>query len=398
MIFFTITKNGGFMRLSSKVQELLRELQHSISDSLHNDIKYSVSETFFLKESNTLKIVFQKSEKYRTIDRYVQRNYERYPIYSDWKYKTSKIKKSIKINNQTLEDLRGNGEFLINYFRYSIILSLNREELIPSWAWKDIYNLQEDLESKPYRDLISEKYKSLCEIVRKKESEISENNYLKDNIEKKLVKPLKKRDKILLKIKKTRLKFKLRWLTKKESKVLDKIQSLEKSKSEYVVNIEKLQQEIKFQNSQHNKFIYKQKKEIEKIKDVYNKKRLDIKRLPTSLFENNKDSDFFPIQDISMFNQERITGVYIIKNNENLKYYVGQSKDVLRRLRQHFKENIPQNIIFAEDYYLSKNKDKLFSVKIIPLQTKDELDRTEKMLIEKYDSFNCGYNKTKGND
>ena len=86
-------------------------------------------------------------------------------------------------------------------------------------------------------------------------------------------------------------------------------------------------------------------------------------------------------------------------NNENGKCYVGQSKDVLKRLRQHFKGTEPINIIFANDYYSSSfvKKEDLFSVKIIPCQTKDELDRTERKLIEEYGARQTGYNSTVGN-
>lgn len=97
---------------------------------------------------------------------------------------------------------------------------------------------------------------------------------------------------------------------------------------------------------------------------------------------------------------EKITGCYVIHNTENDKYYVGQSKDVMKRLKQHFKGTVPQNTIFAEDYYTSTKPDKenIFEVKIIRCSTKDELDRMEKQLISDYDSWNTGYNRTSGND
>ena len=99
-------------------------------------------------------------------------------------------------------------------------------------------------------------------------------------------------------------------------------------------------------------------------------------------------------------NYEKIIGCYVIHNVENDKYYVGQSKDVIKRItKQHFDGAKVKNIIFAEDYYKSnlENKDDLFEVKIIRCETKDELDRTEMELIEEYDSFNNGYNGTNGN-
>jgi hypothetical protein len=72
----------------------------------------------------------------------------------------------------------------------------------------------------------------------------------------------------------------------------------------------------------------------------------------------------------------------------------------LRRLKQHFKGTVPNNVIFAEDYYtsLSYNKENLFEVKIISCQTKDELDQMEKQLITKYNAFEFGYNGTSGNN
>ena len=269
---------------------------------------------------------------------------------------------------------------------------------MPSWAWKDMYDLQERLECKPYIDKIGNEYKLNGEVISQKETDISKNNHLISDIEKKLIKPSKKKTKLENKLQKAKLKSTIKYLIKKQNKVLEKILYLENLKNEYIENIKVLSNEIKVQKSQHNKIIYQLKKEIYKIKDFYNEKRLTIKKLSKNIIENSQDSEFLPISRISLFNQEKITGVYVIRNNENQKYYVGQSKDVLRRLKQHFKGTVPNNMIFAEDYYTSDNQKNLFSVKIIPLQTKDELDSTEKSLIEKYDSFNYGYNKTKGNE
>ena len=80
--------------------------------------------------------------------------------------------------------------------------------------------------------------------------------------------------------------------------------------------------------------------------------------------------------------------------------YVGQSKDVYKRIKQHFHGTVPKNVIFAEDYYLSniENKEKLFEIKIIPCETKDELDKLERELIIEYDALNNGYNGTSGNN
>ena len=56
-------------------------------------------------------------------------------------------------------------------------------------------------------------------------------------------------------------------------------------------------------------------------------------------------------------------------------------------------------MIFAEDYFQTaeKERDDLFEFMIIPCETKDELDKEEKDLIEKYEEFTKGYNGTSGN-
>lgn len=90
---------------------------------------------------------------------------------------------------------------------------------------------------------------------------------------------------------------------------------------------------------------------------------------------------------------------YVIRNNKNERCYVGQSKDVIRRLKQHFRNNQPVNPIFQHDYDMasSTERETLFSVKVIPLESKDELDRVEKDLISVYSAYATGYNSTKGN-
>ncbi len=130
----------------------------------------------------------------------------------------------------------------------------------------------------------------------------------------------------------------------------------------------------------------------------YLRKKDKIEPLNTTVDSYECDNSFIPLKKIIALEYEKIIGVYVIKNNEKNKYYVGQSKDVLKRIKQHFKGTTPANIIFAEDYFASKwDKEDLFSVKIIKLNTKDELDYTEKQLIQEYDAGINGYNGQLGN-
>lgn len=114
-------------------------------------------------------------------------------------------------------------------------------------------------------------------------------------------------------------------------------------------------------------------------------------------FQIETNAGFIPLKDINGIEYKKIVGCYIIRNRSNERCYVGQSKDVIKRLKQHFKGTYPNNIIFAKDYFAAEDKENLFEIKVFPCATKDELDKTEKSLIEQYDSFFNGYNGTSGN-
>lgn len=95
---------------------------------------------------------------------------------------------------------------------------------------------------------------------------------------------------------------------------------------------------------------------------------------------------------------DNVKGIYIIHNTTKNKHYVGQSKNIGKRIfRQHFNaiENDVKNIIFAKDWY--NNDDFKFKV-IIYGDKETNLDNLEKEYIFKYDAFNNGYNKTGGNN
>ena len=82
------------------------------------------------------------------------------------------------------------------------------------------------------------------------------------------------------------------------------------------------------------------------------------------------------------------------------KYYVGQSHNVAKRIRQHFDKEkyTPKNYIFAQDYYetsLDKRME-LFSIKIETCET-SLLNEKERESIILYKAFETGYNKTRGN-
>ena len=181
-----------------------------------------------------------------------------------------------------------------------------------------------------------------------------------------------------------------------EKKIIEKIRE---SISSYENKVTDLEEKILHhtENIEQNRQLMR--KEISDIDSEYEETVRQVEPLPINLIESKKD-DFIPLKKLAGMNYEKIVGCYVIRNIERNKYYVGQSKDVIKRVcHQHFDGTKVKNIIFAEDYYSSsmENKDDMFEVRIIRLETKDELDRKENELIEEYDSFNTGYNGTNGN-
>lgn len=90
---------------------------------------------------------------------------------------------------------------------------------------------------------------------------------------------------------------------------------------------------------------------------------------------------------------QNFVGCYIIYNISKSKAYVGQSKNVRKRLQQHFSG---EGCIDVYADYLSGDE---FRIKTITLRDYgiDDLDKMEKELISKYHAFDRGYNKTRGN-
>lgn len=380
---------------------------------------YELENFDFNIDTRSAKIVFLEIKKYRTIERYVTQNYVKYPIYSDWKSKTKRIDKSIKLTNSELESLNKHEDFLIKKFAHEIILKIGNPNLHPSWFILDCLKKEYDIEIANINDSF-QKYQS------KKQSQIrSFNEKINSNLN-------------IINCKKNELQI----LIEKKEIIKTKISNIEKAKPSILLSLitfgiycyytsnrrkETLCQESKFlenkidliqhEMAQINKDnsgillaknaiqeqIYNETKNTDMLlsqaKSIYESKIKITSIKPLSTSYDCSDS-FILLKNFSGFEYKKIVGCYIIHNIEKDKYYVGQSKDVLKRLKQHFKGTVPNNIIFAEDYYSStfRNKENLFEVKIVPCSTKDELDETEKNLIEKYDSWKHGYNGTSGNN
>ncbi len=111
----------------------------------------------------------------------------------------------------------------------------------------------------------------------------------------------------------------------------------------------------------------------------------------------SRGGDFIPI-DIWLDSELSVceyTGVYIIHNIDKDMYYVGQAKNVGKRINQH-RTGRGGN---PDVYYDWRSGDQ-FYIKTISLSESgfDNLDRLEMYMIDLYDACISGYNKTVGNN
>ena len=99
---------------------------------------------------------------------------------------------------------------------------------------------------------------------------------------------------------------------------------------------------------------------------------------------------------------DKICGIYCIENLINGKKYIGLSKDCLKRWSDHYSkcyhttkpDEIRKPLYMAMKKYGREN----FSFKIIEECSENELKEKEIYWISYYDSYNKGYNATKGGD
>lgn len=373
----------------------------------------SLEQVDFDRNSRIARILFKETQAFRTIKKYVTRNYVRYPIFSDWKTKCKSIPKTIKLTNEKLENLLYEDDPLIKMFSKDIVAALNDETLYPSWFVKKY--LDEE-----YKEKIAEIERNFLEFQKEKKStilvhtqnikdikaKIGCNNVIINKYQPKLKRINTKITKIeSVKITALNAIFSLgiyplinsnkrkAHLTKKRNQIENLIagyQKINKSYSEEVEKEKNIVNSICKELSNKESAAEDEKKQARKTLE-----ELSAEITPLPVYA---ESDiFFPLKDFFGFEYKKTIGCYIIRNKENKKCYVGQSKDVYKRIKQHFKGTVPNNIIFAEDYYSSYDNDNLFELLIVPCTTKDELDATERRLIAEYEARTKGYNGTSGN-
>lgn len=327
------------------------------------------------------------------------------------------IIKTIKLTNEKLESLKENPDEYISRFAFDIIKSINIIELRPSWFLRVILKEEYDEARRKIDGFLHDNEVARLRQLKKENEAISLNERQKNKIATTLFWKKRQLDKLEGKKQKlernkkrisiyiftlgiyafltsptnlNRLKQKIDTKTKDISALNKQLDNLDAS----IDSSNNLINDIK---TRCNELKLKYEKRLTSIENTFNKEFLAIKQLPLDISASDQ---FIFLKTIKGMPKKKILGCYIIRNRENNKCYVGQSKDIIARLNQHFKGTEPSNIIFAKDYYESELSDKslLFEVRIVQLSTKDEMDDTEKELIAEYDAYINGYNSTSGNN
>lgn len=167
--------------------------------------------------------------------------------------------------------------------------------------------------------------------------------------------------------------------------IIDSLIQLKKRKMNYlkIYSTEKLEAEAS------NRFL-----------DTYLQAKLDLELLGKQKLKNMSIEEIqngFEDINVILSNmnafQEDSTGIYILHNFTKNKYYVGQGKNVNRRMLDHFTKSKSKNSIL-KDY---KQGD-LFEYKQIKLIESgfDNINELEKAYINYYNSIDKGYNSASG--
>ena len=83
-----------------------------------------------------------------------------------------------------------------------------------------------------------------------------------------------------------------------------------------------------------------------------------------------------------------LCGIYKYTNKINNKSYIGQSKDINKRYKEHLNNKASKNF----DQILQKEGIENFTFEILELCKEEDLNKKENEYILKYDSINNGYN------
>ncbi|WNE40621.1 MAG: hypothetical protein mread185_000078 [Mycoplasmataceae bacterium] len=335
--------------------------------------KTEITDFSFNKENKRLSFIIKHYTYTPKIARYVQRNYVRTPIYEGYSERVKIVKKfdkvinPIRFVNKDILDLGLEKRFILSI--------LEKIPVIPEWRKKE-------LELKKILNLIDNAKQ------RKRNYHSEKKDY-----------SFKKTD-----FNEEPSNFWLRLIFAPFTLGLSFIGYNSEKNAQLNIEINKNNKEWneshKIKIDQENSLLLKEitsfNKECDNIISTNWNLYKKTKEEKTDYWRKEIDDSWADLKHSSNFSFSYLNdkkGIYVIWNITKDKYYVGQSKNMGKRLNQHFANGEVKNVIFAKDWYAGD----LFYYKYYLCQTKDELDSLEKEKIEEYNAFGKGYNSTGGN-
>lgn len=359
-------------RILKLINKSSQQKSNDIDQEVLDIIRFRTIE--FDKNSNKLHFIIENFHRQPKITRYVTSNYVRTPIYGDYSVRTKVIKNfdkvinPLKFVNEQIHDLN---------ISHKLKLQLIHEiGIIPEWRKKELA-----LEKKTWEiNKVIDSFRSFDQEKKHYDFKLTNFQEIPSNFWIRL----------LLSLFTLGLSF-MNFTSKKKAKI----------------NAEINQNNLLWNNEHKNK-IDKNNSETKRIIEIYNQKLSEkleileneyqiIEKQEINLLKIDQDGwldlkESFNVSNDALKNKK---GVYIIWNKTNNKYYVGQSKNIGQQIfNYHFNNGQVKNIIFAKDWYDGHE----FKYKYFICETKDQLDDLKKRYIEEYDSFEKGYNSTKGNN
>ena len=176
-------------------------------------------------------------------------------------------------------------------------------------------------------------------------------------------------------------------------------QSLESLKKQKAASIEALQRE---QAIQEQKDLYRlvlsnqDKQDIEFLRSI--QFRISKPRLVSMLMWQNYVQPIAKKKLPLILGSENVCGIYKITNIKNQMCYIGQAKDVRKRLNEHLKKGLGIDTPQGNKLYQAMLEDGLdsFTLELLEECSEEELNNKERYYIELYNSIDYGYNSQSG--
>lgn len=176
-------------------------------------------------------------------------------------------------------------------------------------------------------------------------------------------------------------------------------QSLESLKKQKAASIEALQRE---QAIQEQKDLYRlvlsnqDKQDIEFLRSI--QFRISKPRLVSMLIWQNYVQPIAKKKLPLILGSENICGIYKITNIKNQMCYIGQAKDMRKRLNEHLKKGLGIDTPQGNKLYQAMLEEGIdsFTFELLEECSEEELNSKERYYIELYNSIDYGYNSQSG--